>query len=78
MNREKKIQPGANNSNATMTPAERNAAESEVLNREWNSLCENCEESAWNDCNRCVAKTDRMIKGMTDRIEQLEQTNELN
>ena len=65
-------QPGVKDSSVTLTGTARNAASKEELNREWMSLCEDCEESAWNDCNRCVAKLDRMVEGMTKRVEQLE------
>ena len=73
MKREMNNQSGVKESSAVLTSAGRNTAERETITHEWESLCEDCEESAWNDCNRCIAKHDRMIEGITDTIEQLEQ-----
>ena len=62
MKREMNNQSGAKESSAVLTSAGRNAAERETITREWNSICEDCEESSWNDCRRCVARLDEMIK----------------
>ena len=75
MNKELNNQSGAKESSAVLTSAERNAAENEALTHELRVLCEDCEESSWNDCNRCIAKLDRMVEGMNDKIKQLEQEN---
>ena len=69
MNRKLNNQSGVKESNAVLTPAERHTAINEVLTREWNSLCEDCEESRWNDCNRCIAKHDKVIEVITNELD---------
>ena len=68
MNREMNNQTGVKESSAGLTSAGRYAAGNEALRYEWESLCEECEESNWNDCRRCVAKLNRLIEGMSNTL----------
>ena len=66
MKRELNNQSGAKESSAVLTQAERNTAENEALTRELRVLCEDCEESSWNDCRCCVAR----LEGCLDRFDE--------